>query len=137
MATYSEIVGSGQYPAAATSYNTTHRVSAVIDASKINDGNGLASGDVVEAIAVPAGTMVMAVHTAVRTAEGATCTYGVGDGASATRYHATMDANSDSTDANVAPDYYYADQDTIDVTLDNAASSAVIQVDVVMANVAD
>jgi len=77
---------------------------------------------------------VLDVHTKVLEVEGSTLTYDIGDGSSATRWHSNIDGNS-TTDANSTTQQYYASDDTIDVTVDNAASTARIQVDAVMLDV--
>ena len=135
MATYDETIGGGSQHAAVDSHNVIYRVSRVLDCAKANGGSGLSSADVAKLVNVPAGSRVLNVHTTVLEAEGSTLTYDVGDGDSATRYHSNLDGNSTSTDANDATDNYYASDDTIDVTVDNAASTARIQVDVVMMDV--
>jgi len=135
MATYDETIGGGSQHAAVDSHAVIYRVSRVLDCAKANDGAGLSGSDVAELINVPAGSRVLDVHTKVLEAEGSTLTYGIGDGDSATRYHSNVNGNVDTTDANDTTDHFYDSDDTIDVTVDNAASTARIQVDVVMMDV--
>lgn len=111
--------------------------------------NNCSSSDVVQALAIPANTLVLRVCVQCVTAEGSTLTVGVGDGNNATGYLSSVNCNSTSTNSisslalttgtpNTVTGYtggeYYTASDTIDLTFNNAASNAVIRV---MAIVAD
>lgn len=135
MATYDETIGGSSEHAAVDSHNVPYRISRVLNCGEANGGNGLSSADVAELIKVPAGSMTLAVHSKVLDAEGSTLTYDVGDGDSVNRYHDGIDGNSESTDANDSTNQYYASDDTIDVVVNNDASNARIQVDVVLVDV--
>lgn len=108
----------------------------VVDAPSYQNGTGFASGDVLEAITVPAGTLVIGAHWKVQVAEGSSLTCDIGDGGSATKYASNVNLNSTSTEGyilNVTADSsFYATADTIDIHMDGAATHFRLQVDVIM-----
>lgn len=87
---------------------------------------GVATGDVVQCLAIGAKTLVQNVFVEVLTPTGLTSTATVGDGAGANSFDASMDLNAAAgtrtfgvggTDAYVSADgKYYASADTIDLT---------------------
>ncbi len=98
------------------------------------------SGDIVEAIKIPAGAKVMEVHTTVKTAEGSACTATVGDATDSSGWDASVDLNAavgagtrslQGTDDDATEGKYYATADTIDLTMGNDASNAVFLVSAV------
>lgn len=108
-----------------------------IDFSEVNT----AASDVVQALTIPANTMVIDVMTRLITAEGGTLTATVGDGGSAAGWDGSVDLNTtagtvtqsvegtDARKASNATGYVYTSADTIDLTMSaNAADTAVIDV---------
>ena len=99
-------------------------------------GSAVATSDVARLITIPAGALVLTVTHVVKTAEGGTCTYGIGDGDSTSGYVAAANGNSTSTNASsfnadaTTPDLgngkYYAAADTIDVILTSGTAAAVV-----------
>jgi hypothetical protein len=101
-----------------------------------SDTNVLAA-DVVQALQIPAGTMVLNVYVEVVTAEGGTCTATVGDGAGASSWDASTDLNATAgtvtagisgTDAYALTGKVYTAEDTIDLTMGHNTDAAVINV---------
>lgn len=95
-----------------------------------------ASSDVVQALKIPAGALVLDVWCIVRTAQGATCTATVGDGDGANSWDASTNLNATAgtvtsslkgTDAYAVGKYYSA-ADTIDLVLGHTANAAKIVV---------
>jgi hypothetical protein len=98
----------------------------------------LASGDVIEAIPLPAKSFVLAVGYDVTTAEGASATFDLGDGSDTDGYLNDISLNSVASGAmalalaeaapNTVAGYsngkYYASADTIDVLLNSASVDA-------------
>ena len=106
-------------------------MAAMIDTAVKN----LASGDIWQAITVPAGSIVVAVGAVILTAEGGTLTIDVGDGDDADGY--LNDASGNSAGASYSSingtlaysgGRYYSAEDTIDVLANNAADAAKIVV---------
>ena len=97
---------------------------------------GVSSADVVQALKIPANSLVTEVSVTVRTAEGGTCTATVGDGAGASSWDAAtnLNATADTVTSSVkgtdayAVGKFYSSADTIDLTMNNAAATAVINV---------
>ena len=92
----------------------------------------VASGDVVQAVKIGNGCLVTNVRTVVGTAEGSTCTATVGDGSGADSWDASVNLNATAgtatagasgTDAYVTTGKYYSADDTIDLTMGNAAAA--------------
>ena len=110
MATFDSVNGGGN----AAGTPAADVLQAVFDAATLN----LAAADVVELIAVPAGTWVEKVHYEVLTAD-ATQTLNIGDGANVAGYVAAADvgtaANSGIGAGAFASGKYYAAADTIDL----------------------
>jgi len=102
------------------------------------DFNTSAASDVIQVMNIPAGTVVLKVYTHVVTAEGGTLTFDVGDGTDPNGWDDAVDGNStgmnattEGTDAladslGAGAGKYYSADDTIDITLDNAADAAKI-----------
>ena len=98
------------------------------------------AADVVQALMIPAGTMVLEVLTKVITPEGATCTANVGDGSSTAGWNTAADLNAaagtyeqslKATDArNVAnvTGYIYTAADTIDLVMGHNTDAAKVAV---------
>ena len=95
-----------------------------------------AAGDTVQALKIPAGALVDEVFCIVRTAQGATCTATVGDGAAAAAWDASINLNAaagtltsalEGTDAYAAGKFYSA-ADTIDLVLGHTTNAAKITV---------
>lgn len=109
---------------------TTERAAAGLTA--------LTAADVLEVIKVPANTLVTSVALNVTTAEGATLTVDIGDGDDVDGYIDGVNGNAAAayltvagTDAYESGKYYTA-ADTIDITLNNAAATAVMSITAVM-----
>lgn len=104
-------------------------VSAIFDgpAATLIKGSAIASTDVFELVPVPKGAFVVAVHYKVTTVEGGTCTFSIGDGASATQFLATASGNAltDAAGATTTAKLYTAD-DTIDVAFPTGTAANVI-----------
>jgi len=108
--------------------------------------NPVANGDVVQALNIPAGTIVQGVFTRVITAEGAACTATVGDGAAAAAWDASVNLNAAAgtmtapsaaltegapntyADVNAPAGKLYSAADTIDLTMGAAAANAVFDI---------
>ena len=96
----------------------------------------VASADVVEALKIPADCLITDVHVIVKTAEGGTLTFDVGDGADPNGFDDAVDGNATAgsvTSSIKGTDAYgigraYTANDTIDLTMDNAADAASIVV---------
>lgn len=86
-----------------------------------------ASADVIEALSVPASTLVLAVGYDITTAETAG-TFDIGDAGSATRFQNNADATATGNKLSSGTAYLYAVADTIDLTLDAAYDEMVIRV---------
>lgn len=93
------------------------------------------SGDIVEAIKIPAGAKVMEVHTTVKVKEGTTCTATAGDGSGDADWDASVNLNANvavgtrsavGTDTYATTGKFYAAADTIDLTMGHDASTAVL-----------
>lgn len=100
-----------------------------INADAANAGAGYGAGDTLKFMAVPAGAVVYGVQVEIDTAEGAACTFDVGDSASATGYFSNVDANNATVDSAIltygasAPKYYAATDDLL-ITFDSATTDA-------------
>jgi hypothetical protein len=111
--------------------------------------NPVAASDVVQIVEIPAGTLVINVFCTVITAEGATCTATLGDGADADGWDVSVNLNATAgtitygiagTDAYVnsigtAQGKIYTSADTLDFVMGHATDAAVIDVRVVGWNV--
>lgn len=149
MATYTDSLGFNKGSAAfhAAGLTKVNRVEVELDFAAIAaarsaaGATALTSGDVLEAIPLPAKSLVLAVGLDVTTAEGGTLTVDVGDGSDTDGYLDGVDANAVASYAsalalaegtpNTIVGYgagkYYAAADTIDVKLVNAADAAVMR----------
>lgn len=150
MATYTDSFGFDKGTAALPVNNGLHRVSlvqveldfAAITAARAAAGaTALTSGDVIQAMPVPAKCYVLALGLDVTTAEGGTLTIDVGDGDDADGFLDGVNANTVASYANslalaeATPNTvvgysngkYYSAADTIDVTIVNAADAAVMR----------
>jgi len=125
----------GQVGIPANGLNKVYIIENVLDFSK----KPADASAVVEALNVNAKTQVLNVWCEVITPEGGTSTATVGDGGDADGFDADVNLNAaegtvtygvGGTDANVtAGGKFYADADTIDLTLDaNAVDAAVVKV---------
>lgn len=95
----------------------------------------VAGSDVVQALKVPANTIVLRVWCIVKTAEGATATATVGDGDGASSWAASVNLNASAgtltssaygTDAYATTSKFYTAADTIDLTVSAALDTAKI-----------
>lgn len=155
MPTYTDSLGFDKGSAGfhAAGLNKVHRVEVVLDFAKIAaarlaaSATALTSADVIEAIPLPAKSLVLSVGLDVTTAEGGTLTVDVGDGSD-------IDGYLDGVNANTAASYwsgnnltvtpgtpnvvagtpyaygmgkYYSAADTIDVVVNNAPDAAVMR----------
>lgn len=85
---------------------------------------------------IPAGAYVLSVMTVVTTAEGATCTFDVGDGSDPNGWDDAVDGNAAAayisapgTDAYAtAGGKYYSAADTIDIDMDNEADAMIAKI---------
>lgn len=149
MATYTDSLGFNKGSAAfhAAGLTKVNRVEVELDFAAIAaarsaaGATALTSGDVLEALPLPAKSLVLAVGLDVTTAEGGTLTVDVGDGTTADGYLDGVNANTVASYAsalalaegtpNTIVGYgagkYYAAADTIDVKLVNAADAAVMR----------
>lgn len=149
MATYTDSLGFNKGSAAfhAAGLTKVNRVEVELDFAAIAaarsaaGATALTSGDVLEALPLPAKSLVMAVGLDVTTAEGGTLTIDVGDGSDTDGYLDGVDANTVASYAsalalaegtpNTVVGYgagkYYSAADTIDVKLVNAADAAVVR----------
>ena len=111
-------------------------VSAIYDGAAIAayKGSAVATSDVAQLVSIPAGSLVLNVAYKVITAEGATCTFSIGDGADVDGYGAAVNGNTttDSCSFNCtsSPAFgvgkYYSAADTIDVLLASGTAAAVV-----------
>ncbi len=149
MATYTDSLGFNKGSAGFhnAGLHKIHRVEVVLDFAKIAaarlaaDATALTSNDVIEAIPLPAKSLVMAVGLDVTTAEGGTLTIDVGDGDDVDGFLDGVNANTVASYASAlalaeaAPNTvvgysngkYYAAADTLDVKIINAADAAVVR----------
>lgn len=99
---------------------------------------GVSALDVVKALAIGAGDLVLAVVVHVLTAEGATLTVNVGDGADPDGFLAAVNGNALAITGEAGTEGYtggklYTEDDSIDLVFNNAASNAVIKVSALVA----
>lgn len=159
MATYTDSLGFNKGTAAAFVDAGLHRVHvlevvldfAAITAARAAAGaTALTSGDVLEALRIPAKTQVLKVGLDVTKAEGGTLTVDVGDGADPDGFLDGVNANTvagysssavtlvEGAPNTLSPAFafgkYYAAEDTIDVTTVNAADTAVMRLWAVVVN---
>lgn len=149
MATYTDSLGFNKGSAAfhAAGLTKVNRVEVELDFAAIAaarsaaGATALTSGDVLEALPLPAKSLVLAVGLDVTTVEGGTLTIDVGDGSDTDGYLDGVDANTVASYAsalalaegtpNTVVGYgagkYYSAADTIDVKLVNAADAAVVR----------
>jgi hypothetical protein len=149
MATYTDSLGFDKGSAGfhATGLDKISRVEVVLDFAKITaaraaaSATALTSGDVIEAIPLPAKSLVLRVGLDVTTAEGGTLTIDVGDGSDTDGYLDGVNANTAASYCSAlvltegAPNTitgysngkYYSAADTIDVVIVNAADVAVMR----------
>ena len=149
MATYTDSLGFDKGSAGfhATGLNKVHRVEVTLDFAKITaarlaaGATALTSADVIEAIPLPAKSLVLRVGLDVTVAEGGTLTIDVGDGTDPDGFLDGVNANTVAsycsalalTEAapNTVTGYsngkYYSAADTIDVLIVNAADAAVMR----------
>ncbi len=95
------------------------------------------SGDVIQALNIPNGALVIDVKTHINTVEGGAATGDVGDGTDPNGYNDAVDLNNSTepqmesvvkgTDAYAHGVLYEAD-DTIDLTLDQDTSTAIVDI---------
>ena len=113
-----------------TNLSPAYTVSNTFDASEaaVENGTAILANDVFQMITVPANTLVYGVRADVVTAEGGTCTFDVGDGATADGYHDGLDGNDatvnvfsfdeDGTKTEAFGNgKFYATADTIDIKM--------------------
>ncbi len=146
MATYTDSLGFNKGSAGfrAEGLNKVTRMEVVLDFAAIAAARAaagaaaIASGDVIEAIPLPAKSFVMRVGYDVTTAEGASATFDFGDGSDADGYLNDISLNSVASGAmaltlaeaapNTVAGYtngkYYSAADTIDVTINSASVDA-------------
>jgi hypothetical protein len=151
MATYSDGIGFNKGVGAHTSSGNykTGVIEVTLDFAKITTdraaagATALGANDVIEALSIPAKTMVLAVGLDVTTAEGGTLTIDVGDATDG-------DGFLDGVNGNVAAGYasdanpttpvgyghgkYYSAADTIDIKTINATDTAVMRLWAVVAD---
>jgi len=97
-------------------------------------GSAIATSNVFELISLPAGALVIAVAYKVTTVEGATCTFGIGDGSGTSGFASAIDGNTSadaqSFNATTTPTYgvmkYYAAADTVDLILTTGTAATVV-----------
>lgn len=99
-------------------------VSEVIDFS----AKGAASGDIVQALNVKAGQIVLRAGLNVNTVEGSTATAKLGDGADDDRYGASINLNAATTQSQSTASFKYAADDTIDIVAGAALANAKVTV---------
>lgn len=148
MATYDVTVGGTAAVAYVNGLPIT-KVSAEVDFSTINGGSGTAQNDIITAINVPAGTMVLGVAYEVVTASSNLADVDIGDGADPDGYHdgvnmtstgsgfsfsTTLTEGTPNTVAGFGLGKYYAAADTIDLVHKTAATvtTGLIRVSAVM-----
>lgn len=105
-------------------------------ATDLNDGTAFTTNDVIEALEVPANTLVMGVHCKVHKAEGAACTIDVGDAGDADGFLNDVNINSTSTSVFTGHalgygtdhgiGHLYTAADTIDITCNSAGTNAAV-----------
>jgi hypothetical protein len=149
MATYTDSLGFNKGDAGfhAAGLHKVNRVEVVLDFAKITaarlaaGATALTSADVIEAIPLPAKSLVLRVGLDVTTAEGGTLTIDVGDGTDPDGFLDGVNANTVAsycsalalTEAapNTVTGYsngkYYSAADTLDVVIVNAADVAVMR----------
>jgi hypothetical protein len=114
-------------------------VSAVFNGADatIVKGAAIATSDAFPLVSIPAGAFVLAVTHKVTTAEGATCTYSIGDTTTPAGYVAASAGlgndtatNGSSFNATTTPTYgvgkYYAAANTVDLTLVSGTATKVV-----------
>lgn len=148
MATYTDSLGFNKGTAAydANGIGSVTKMEVVLDFAAITaarlaaGATALAGGDVIEAMPLPAKSSVLAVGLDVTTAEGATLTVDVGDGTDPDGYLDGVDGNAVASYATLdgatgyATGRYYGSADTLDVTIVNAADTAVMRLWAVVAD---
>lgn len=149
MATYTDSLGFNKGDAGfhVAGLDKISRVEVVLDFAKITaaraaaSATALTSGDVIEAIPLPAKSLVLRVGLDVTTAEGGTLTIDVGDGTDPDGYLDGVDANTAASYCSAlaltegAPNTitgysngkYYSAADTLDLKIVNAADVAVMR----------
>lgn len=110
-----------------TDLTPVKRVEAIFDASEaaVENGTAILANDVFQMITVPVNSFVLNVRAEVLTAEGATCTFDVGDGATADGYLDGVDGNSAASSASFnatttetfGVGKFYSAADTIDIKM--------------------
>ena len=122
-----------------TSCKTRSGIFAGADAA-VFKGSAVGTGDIYQVCTIPANSFVLSVTWSVTTAEGATCTFNIGDTATAAGYVSAANGNSvasgSSFNGTTTPTYgvgkYYAAADTLNLALaSGTAANAVIKVSVV------
>lgn len=148
MATYTDSLGFNKGTAAydANGIGSVTKMEVVLDFAAITaarlaaGATALTGGDVIEAMPLPAKSSVLAVGLDVTTAEGATLTVDVGDGTDPDGYLDGVDGNAVASYATLdgatgyATGRYYGSADTLDVTIVNAADTAVMRLWAVVAD---
>jgi hypothetical protein len=148
MATYTDSLGFNKGTAAydANGVDSVTKMEVVLDFAAITaarlaaGATALTAGDVIEAMPLPAKASVLAVGLDVTTAEGATLTVDVGDGTDPDGYLDGVDGNAVASYATLdgatgyATGRYYGSADTLDVTIVNAADTAVMRLWAVVAD---
>jgi hypothetical protein len=126
----SSAAGEGGLFAISNVFDASRRYSETVGGANVaTAGNGLDATDVAELLAIPAGTLVLAVFATVLTAEGGTQAIEVGDGADPDGWVVSFDANgavglTKSTMTATAGAFalqttggkHYESADTIDIT---------------------
>lgn len=152
MATYIDSLGFNKGVAAYTDsgLHRVHLIEVELDFAKIAAARAaagaaaLGAGDVLEALPIPAKTMVLKVGADVTTTEGGTLTLDVGDGTDPDGFLDGVNANAvagyssaavtlvEGAPNTLSPAYafgkYYGAADTIDVVTVNVADAAVVRV---------
>lgn len=112
-------------------------ITAVFNAKQQN----VTTSDTVKIIDIPADSFVLGVRAETVTVEGTTCTFKIGDAATADGYFATFDLNSAANEgfsfnATTTPTFgvgkYYSAAGYILLTPNNNASNAVLKLSVVL-----
>jgi len=155
MATYTDTLGYNKGSAAHSAFTNKSYIVAVemnfatITADRLAAGaTALGAGDILQAINVPAKTLVLSAGIDVTTAEGATQTFDLGDGSDPDGYLDGVNGNAVATYAptfalaEAAPNTLvgyatgkvYDAADTIDLVQVNACDTAVVRVWAVMAD---
>lgn len=159
MATYSDGIGFNKGSAGGVPATALHKVgvisvtldfAAITAARSAAGATALGAADVIEALPIPAKTVVLRVGLDVTTAEGGTLTIDVGDGSDPDGYLDGVNANTvtsyssalaltegtPNTITGYSNGKYYSAADTIDVTTVNAADTAVVRLWALVADVA-